>query len=60
MGIDISDEVTNPLYYLPFLRKFNEGHVEFLRGNLWEGCLGAFAAYERLDNIDYTNFLNLA
>jgi hypothetical protein len=60
MGVPSPEEVTNPLYYLPFLKKFNADHVKFLKKNTWESCLGAYAAYERLDNLDYANFLTLA
>ena len=60
MGVSSPEEVTDPVYYLPFLKKFNEDHVIFLKNNTWESCIGAYAAYERLDNLDYVNFLVLA
>lgn len=60
MGVASPNEVTDPEYYLPFLKEFNEGHLNWLKSNTWDGCLGAYSAYERLDNLDYVNFLALA
>ena len=47
-------------FYLGFLKEFNKGHLDWLRSNGWEGCLAAYSAYERLDNLDYKNLLTIA
>jgi hypothetical protein len=57
---DIYDETLNQQNNLPFIKKFNHGHIERLITNLsWEDNLSVFSAYERLDNIDYANLLKL-
>lgn len=60
MGVSSSKEVVVPLYYLPFLKEFNQGHVNFLKNNSWESCLAAYVAYARLDTLDCGNFLRIA
>ena len=60
MGVPSPKEVTDPKYYLPFLKEFNDGHLNWLKNNDWDGCLGAYSAYERLDNLDYVKLLEIA
>lgn len=60
MGVPSPNDVTDPKYYLPFLKEFNDEHVNWLKTHDWDGCLGAYSAYERLDNLDYANLLVLA
>ncbi|MDF1654835.1 MAG: iron-containing redox enzyme family protein [Coxiellaceae bacterium] len=60
LNLDITDETVYKKSYLPFIRKFNLKHLEWLKNNDWPGAWAAFSAYERLDNIDYSNLLNLA
>ncbi len=60
MGISSPKDVIDKKYYKPFLKKFNQGHLDWLKTNAWNGCLGAYAAYERLDNLDYVNLLYVA
>lgn len=52
-GVDIDDEIVNETNYLPFAKKFNKGHLAWLSTHDEEERTAAFAAYERLDNIDY-------
>lgn len=52
-GINISDEIINETHYLPFAKQFNKGHLAWLAGHDADEQFAAFAAYERLDNIDY-------
>ena len=60
LGLDITDEFISEEHHLPFIKKFNTGHLEWLTNNDWLGKWSAFSAYERLDNIDYANLLSLA
>ncbi len=60
VGTDLSKEVVGGENYLPFIREFNKGHLDYLHTHDWDGCLCAFAAYERLDNVDYRDLYILA
>ncbi len=60
LSVDLSNEITKHQYYLPFIQEFNKGHLEWLQNHDWTGCLSAFSAYERLDNVDYVSLLALA
>lgn len=60
MGVTSPHEVTDKKYYLPFFQEYNIRQMDWLEGHDWDGCLAAFAAYERLDNIDYAKLLLLA
>lgn len=53
LGIDLSNEALEEKFYLPFLREYNQGHLWWLRKHSWDHNLAAFAALERLDNVDY-------
>lgn len=53
-------EVTDKNFYPDFFKEYNEKHLDWLENNDWCGCVSAFSAYERLDNIDYANLLTLA
>ena len=61
VGLDreilIEEEVLREKTYLPFIRKFNHGHIERLKRNSWIYAFALFAAYERLDNGDYARLL---
>lgn len=52
-GVNIHDEIVNETHYLPFARQFNKAHLEWLSRHDIGEQVAAFAAYERLDNIDY-------
>ncbi len=53
MGVDLTYELIDEEFYLPFLREYNKGHLRWLRDHDWNHRLVAFAAIERLDNVDY-------
>lgn len=54
LGVDLTYELLEETYYLPFLREYNHGHLRWLREHDWNHRFAAFAAIERLDNLDYT------
>jgi len=60
LGLDIRDEFITDEHHLPFIKKFNTEHLKWLDNHDWISKWSAFSAYERLDNIDYANLLNLA
>lgn len=60
LGFDITDEFITEAHHLPFIKEFNLKHLEWLNDTDWPGMWSAFSAYERLDNIDYSNLFKLA
>lgn len=52
-GVDIQDEIINETHYFPCAKEYNKGHLKWLSHHDEEERLAAFAAYERLDNLDY-------
>lgn len=52
-GVNIKEEMVFETHYLPFAKQFNQGHLHWLTTHDAEEAMAAFAAYERLDNIDY-------
>lgn len=64
--VSIHDEIVNETHYLPFAKAFNKSHIQWLSLHDNQERLAAFAAYERLDNLDYPrlvefgNSLNLS
>lgn len=59
-GVNIHDEIINETHYLPFAKSFNKAHLQWISSHDLHEQLCAFAAYERLDNLDYPLLLNLA
>ena len=59
MGVDLKYELIEENFYYPFLRDYNRGHLRWLRNHDWEHNLAAFAAIERLDNVDYVVLRNV-
>jgi hypothetical protein len=59
LGIDISHEFIDGQNYLDFVKDFNHGHLKWLYEHSADERFSAFAAYERLDNIDYFYLLKL-
>ncbi len=59
-NVDLTYELLDNTAYLPFARDYIEGQLRWLRANDWDSRLIAFAAIERLDNVDYANFRDLA
>ena len=55
MGVDLAYELINEEFYLPFLKDYNQGCLRWMRGHDWNHKLTAFAALERLDNVDYSS-----
>ncbi len=55
----LSVEVGSADTYWPFLQAYDKGHWDFLKTKDWDTCINAFAAYERLDNIDYQDLEKL-
>lgn len=60
MGVDLTYELIEEKFYPSFLREYNNGHLRWLLEHDWDHNLSAFAALERLDNVDYVNLLNVA
>jgi len=59
-GVDLTYELIEERWYLPFLREFNRGILQWLRDNDWDHRIVAFAAIERLDNLDYPALKDVA
>lgn len=59
-NVDIHDEIINETNYLPFAKEFNKSHLKWISVHGHEERLAAFAAYERLDNLDYPHLLEMA
>ncbi|HAT1981250.1 iron-containing redox enzyme family protein [Legionella pneumophila] len=59
-GVDIHDEIVNETNYIPFAKEFNKAHLSWLAQHDPKDHLCAFAAYERLDNLDYPFLVELA
>jgi pyrroloquinoline quinone (PQQ) biosynthesis protein C len=53
VGVDLEQEFVKEESYLPFIKEFNHGHINWLRSHDWDERLACFAALERLDNLDY-------
>lgn len=60
VGVDVKKEYIDHETYLPFCKEFNRGHLQWLNEHDWDGKVAAFAALERLDNIDYVKGKALA
>ncbi len=59
-GVDLTSEIVFEETYLPWVRDYNQAHLAWLARQDWEGKLAGFAAYERLDNVDYADLLVMA
>jgi hypothetical protein len=58
--VDILQESVDEIYYLDCVKKFNHSHVQYITSQSWTEAWSAFAAYERLDNIDYAKLQDIA
>ncbi|MBI4784553.1 MAG: iron-containing redox enzyme family protein [Oscillatoriophycideae cyanobacterium NC_groundwater_1537_Pr4_S-0.65um_50_18] len=58
---DLVDEVVYQTTHLPFIRLYNQEHLQWLaeRRHTPDALFAAFAAYEKLDNPDYENLYQL-
>ncbi len=59
-GVDIQEEIKHKHHFLPFVKTYNKAHIDWLQQNDELSRLAAFAAYERLDNVDYRYLYQLA
>lgn len=59
-GVNIHDEIVTEEHYLPFAKEFNKTHLKWLSLHDYDERIAAFAAYERLDNLDYRCLVELA
>lgn len=58
LGVDnLLEEGITKKHDLPFIKKFNQEHLVWLNNHDWEVNMATFAAYERLDNIDYAKLV---
>ncbi|MAT72862.1 MAG: hypothetical protein CMJ58_25560 [Planctomycetaceae bacterium] len=60
LGVDLTHELASESSYTDYAREFNVGHIEWLASQPWPAQFAAFAAYERLDNLDYPILHRLA
>jgi hypothetical protein len=60
LGFEIEDEFIYEKSNVPFIKEFNFRHIEWLNTGSIITRWATFSAYERLDNIDYENLLELA
>jgi hypothetical protein len=60
LGFDIENEFVYEQSNHAFIKEFNLKHIEWLSRGSEVARWATFSAYERLDNIDYTNLLELA
>ncbi|OGO92831.1 MAG: hypothetical protein A3F10_04480 [Coxiella sp. RIFCSPHIGHO2_12_FULL_42_15] len=60
LDTNMSDEIVDEHFYLPFVKKFNKNHMSWLTSHGWIECFSAFSAYEKLDNVDYFYLHRLA
>ncbi|MDF1760532.1 MAG: iron-containing redox enzyme family protein [Coxiellaceae bacterium] len=58
--VDLTFELLDETAYLPFAREYIDGQLRWLRTKDWSNRLAFFAAIERLDNVDYLNFHDIA
>lgn len=56
VGADLTKQET----YLPFLQVYNRDLLGYLCNRDWDEAVGAFCAYERLDNAEYRDLERLA
>ncbi len=61
LGVDdIKTEWLEEIHHLAAIKTYNKKHLTWLSTQPWEGKWAAFAAYEKLDNIDYVHLYELA
>ncbi len=53
-------EWLDEIHHVPVIKKYNQAHLTWLNSQAWASKWAAFAAYEKLDNIDYANLYTLA
>jgi pyrroloquinoline quinone (PQQ) biosynthesis protein C len=60
VGAELDEEIIEQTSYLPCIKKFNKGHLRWLKNHDSDSRFAAFSAYERLDNLDYVLLWQLA
>lgn len=60
LGVDISDDLLDEKFYVPYIKDFNYGQIRWLHEHDADERFAALSAYEKLDNIDYKYLLDLA
>lgn len=60
LNVDIHEEIITEKNYTEFAKRFNKKHIQWLLQHHWNEKIAAFSAYERLDNVDYPQLLDLA
>lgn len=61
LGLNLEKEIYEEKFYRPFLREFDRNHLRWIvEASSEQKLVALFSAYERLDNIDYSNLLHLA
>lgn len=58
--VDLTYELIEETFYSNFAKEYIKNQLLWLRNNDWDHRLAAFAAIERLDNVDYLNLRNIA
>jgi len=53
VGAEVRRSWVDDKYYLPEIRRYNKGHLDFLLNHNWNTSMAAFSAFELLDNHDY-------
>jgi len=59
VGADTRKALICDKYHMQFVREFNHNHLKWLHEHNPDFNFAALAAYEKLDNLDYTNLLVL-
>ena len=59
-GVNSDDELLHPTANFDYIQRFNDGHLRYIVRQDEDSAWSAFAAYERLDNVDYANLYRLA
>ncbi len=57
---DIQEEFLYETHHLANIKQYNQQHLIWLSNQNWLGKCAGFAAYEKLDNIDYAHLYALA
>lgn len=60
IGADLSNEYLEKQTYPEFAKNYNKGYKKWLLEHDWDGCISAFTALERLDNMEFSALLSLA
>lgn len=59
LGLNIRNFFQDKEYRIDFVEDFNNSHIDWLHKHSADHCFCAFAAYEKLDNVDYQKLMEL-